>query len=211
MKNIPWLRLINILVLTSLILGGLYFYMKSGTQELAPVPDRLIPVTENAFAGPYELTNHLGARVDQTTYSAKYKLIYFGFTFCPAICPTELQKITYALNALGDKAQIIQPLFITVDPERDTVETMKGYVSLFHSSLIGLTGTPEDIKAALKTFKIYAAKVQTEEMTEYTMDHSSFIYLIAPDGRLLHIFKIEDTAEDMTAKIGQWLAQEQTQ
>ncbi len=166
----------------------------------------LIAVTNDTFGGPFSLTDQNGNTVTDKSFEDQYKLIYFGFTFCPAICPTELSKITVALNSLGDTANKIQPLFITVDPERDTVEKMKNYVNLFHPSLIGLTGSPEDIKGVLKEYKIYAAKVKDPNMTEYTVDHSSFVYLIAPDGRLLHIFRSSDSAGDMANIIGKWLA-----
>ncbi len=165
----------------------------------------LMAVTDDAFGGPFTLTNHLGQNVTDKDYTGKYRLIYFGFTFCPAICPTELSKMTSVMNDLGDRSKEIQPLFMTVDPERDTVEKMKNYVSLFHSSLIGLTGTSDQIKSVLKDYKIYAAKVDDPSLSEYTMDHSSFIYFIAPDDRLLHIFRINDSADVMTAKIMQWM------
>ena len=149
------------------------------------------------FGGPYNLTNHLGETVDETTYQGKYRLIYFGFTYCPAICPTELQKISLVLNKLGDEAEKITPLFITVDPERDDVDVMREYVKLFHPSVIGLTGTPEQIKQAADGYKIYYAKQQDETMSDYTMDHSSFIYFLTPDDYLIYIFKIDDDAETM--------------
>jgi protein SCO1 len=167
----------------------------------------LIAVTDDAFGGPFTLTDHNGKRVSEKDFTGKYRLIYFGFTYCPAICPTELSKITAALNTLGDKGKDIQPLFITIDPERDTPEKMKSYVSLFHPKLIGLSGSPDEIKSVLKGYKIYAAKRQDESMSDYTMDHSSYIYLIAPDDRLLHIFKMEDKADVMADIIARWLAQ----
>ena len=168
----------------------------------------LAPVTNDAFGGPLtSLTKHTGEKVSADDFEGMYKIVYFGFTFCPAICPTELAKMTAALNALGEEAQRIQPLFVTVDPERDTVDAMKNYVALFHPSLVGLTGAPDDIARVLKDYKIYAAKVQDETMTEYTMDHSSFLYFIAPDGRLLHIFRMQDSAEAMTQTMRAWLAE----
>lgn len=170
-----------------------------------PTAPRLMAVTQDAFGGPFSLMDHHGNSVTEKTYAGQYKLMYFGFTFCPAICPTELSKITASLNALGEDAKRIQPIFVTVDPERDTVQKMKSYVELFHPSLVGLTGTQDQISSMLKSYKIFAAKVDDPNLTEYTMDHSSFIYLIAPDGRLLHIFKIGDTADAMTTTIRAWL------
>ena len=140
------------------------------------------------FGGAFSLTNHLGEAVTEKDFENSYRLI----------CPTELQKITLALKKLGQKSENITPLFITVDPERDTVETMKNYVALFHPRLVGLTGTPEQIRDAANAYKIYYAKAQDDTMNDYTMDHSSFIYFIDPDDNLLRIFKTEDTAEEIT-------------
>jgi len=186
-----------------------FLWVKSGTQKIDPVPPTLTPVTDTPFAGPYLLTDHTGKPATDQSWPGKYKLIYFGFTYCPAICPTELQKITYALNAMGSKADIIQPIFITVDPERDTPQKMKDYVAMFHPRLVGLTGTREQVDAALKTFKIYAAKRQDPGASDYTMDHSAFTYFIAPDDRLLTVFKTSDSGDDMIKTMSQWLDQEQ--
>lgn len=161
-------------------------------------------VVEN-FGGPFTLKNQKGETVTQENFENTYRLIYFGFTYCPAICPTELQKISSALKELGGKGQQIQPIFITVDPERDTVETMKNYVTLFHPRLIGLTGTKAQIEEAKKSYKIYSAKVQDETMNDYTVDHSSFIYFIDANNSLLRIFKTDDTAEDIVKTVNQYL------
>ncbi len=169
-------------------------------------PSNNVPnIVAKNFGGEFELTNHLGEKVTDKDFSNQYRLIYFGFTYCPAICPTELQKITMTLNELGEVAEKIKPIFITVDPERDTVETMKGYVSLFHPNLVGLTGTPKQIETAKNAYKIYAAKVKDDTMQEYTMDHSSFIYFMGPDDTLYYIFKIDDTAENMVERIKKYL------
>ncbi len=169
--------------------------------------ENLIAVTDDVFGGPFSLTDQNGKTITEKSFEGQYKLIYFGFTYCPAICPTELSKITTALNTLGSISKKIQPIFMTVDPERDTVEKMKNYVGLFHPALVGLTGPLGEIQKTLKAYKIYAAKVQDPSLNDYTMDHSSFVYLIAPDGRLLHIFKSADTADDMAKTIQAWLTQ----
>ncbi len=176
-----------------------------GQQASQGMSNQMIAVTDNAFGGPFTLVDQDNKTVTEKDFTGKFRLIYFGFTYCPAICPTELSKITNAMKGLGERGNIIQPMFITVDPERDTPEKMKNYISLFNPSLVGLTGTPDQIKQALKGYKIYAAKVQDAGMSDYTMDHSSFIYFMGPDDRLLYIFKTEDTAQQMTDIIGQWL------
>lgn len=154
-------------------------------------------VVADNFGGAFNLTNQSGEAVTEKDFEGQYRLIYFGFTYCPAICPTELQKISAALNMLNEKGDKIQPIFISIDPERDTVDVMREYVKLFHSRLIGLTGTVEQAKAAADAYKIYYAKAKDDTMHEYTMDHSSFIYFIDPEDNLLRIFKTEDTSEDI--------------
>ncbi|MFA5593091.1 MAG: SCO family protein [Micavibrio sp.] len=204
---IPFLIVLaaGLILLAALFTGGASMNRQGG----AGGPEGYMAVTDDAFGGPFTLTNHKGERVTDRDLRGRFRLIYFGFTFCPAICPTELAKITAAINALGEAGEDILPVFITVDPERDDVKAMASYVTLFHPAFVGLTGTPEEIAATTKAYKIYAAKVQDDSMTDYTVDHSSFIYFMAPDDRLLHIFKMDDSAADMTKAMRAWMAYEQ--
>ncbi len=183
-------------------------YMQKSAQKDGP-DGALVAVTDDAFGGPFTLLDQHGKQVTEKDFTGRYRLIYFGFTYCPAICPTELSKMTAAMNKLGDKGKDVLPIFITIDPERDTPEKLKNYITLFHPSLVGLTGTTEQIKTVLKEYKIYAAKRQDPTMNEYTMDHSSFIYFIAPDDRLLHIFKMQDDANAMADVMKKWLERQQ--
>ena len=160
------------------------------------------PIAGLEVGGPFTLTNHMGEKVTQDDYAGQYKLIYFGFTYCPAICPTELQKVSRVTNALEknnpELAGQFQPLFITVDPERDTVEVMKDYVSLFHPDLIGLTGTQPQIDFVTKSYRIFARKVDdpdSDDPQDYTMDHSSYLYLMGPEGNLLGLYRMDDDAD----------------
>lgn len=163
------------------------------------------PIAGLSIGGPFKLTNQTGVEVSEKTYAGDYKLIYFGFTYCPAICPTELQKISRVMNGLEknnpDIAARVQPLFITIDPERDTVPVMQEYVRLFHPRLIGLTGTVPQIDLVKKRYRIFATKVKDEAQNDYTMDHSSFIYLMSPDDALLGMYRTSDTADDIYADI----------
>ena len=162
-------------------------------------------VVAKNFGGPFSLSDHTGKEVTDQDFTGRYRLIYFGFTYCPAICPTELQRISTVLKTLGATGEKIQPIFVTVDPERDTVDIMKNYVSLFHPRLIGLTGTPGQIETVKKAYKIYAVKVQDDTMSDYTVDHSSFIYFLGPDDNLLQIFKVDDSVESISKTIRQFL------
>lgn len=190
------MRIVSIVV-AALLFAGLVAWFQ--IQQENPVASS--PYLAENFGGPFTLTDHTGRAVTDKDFAGTYRLIYFGFTFCPAICPTELAKITEALDTLGPDADKITPLFITVDPERDTAAVMKSYVELFHPRLVGLTGTPAQIKQAAKNYKIYYAKVEDPALTEYTMDHSSFIYFIDPQNNLLRIFRTADEAPAMAQAI----------
>jgi protein SCO1/2 len=158
------------------------------------------PMVAPNIGGAFTLVNQDGKTVTEKDFANKYLLIYFGFASCPAICPTELQKITEAYQALPKPWQErIQPLFITIDPERDTPAILKNYVALFMPQLIGLTGSVEQIEAVKKAYKVYGAKVP--EGNSYTMDHSSFIYFMGLGGKPLAMFKASDTADTITKTI----------
>ena len=168
----------------------------------APVDQAEKSPYSKGIGGPFSLTDHNGIARTERDFDQSYKLIYFGFTYCPAICPTELQKITAVMTMLPPPlANKIQPLFITVDPQRDTQEIMKNYVSLFHEKIIGLTGTPEQIEQAKQAYRVYAKKVQDETLTDYTVDHSSYIYLMSPDNQLLGMYRTKDSAQDLVSAI----------
>lgn len=155
------------------------------------------------IGGPFELQDHNGKIVTEKSYNGKYLLVSFGYTYCPDVCPTGLQKISDALDGVGDKAEKVQPLFITIDPGRDTVPVLKDYVSNFHPSLVGLTGTAEQIRAAAKVYKVRYRKAEIEgsEPDEYLMDHTAYIYFMAPDGTLLQRFFHRSRVPQITAQM----------
>lgn len=164
---------------------GLALYLAIGDRLFGPQPSGG-PVRSQGQAligGPFELIDQTGVTRTDKDFRGKYMLVYFGFTHCPDICPTELQAMTEALAALGDDARKVQPLFVTVDPARDTPELLKTYVANFDKRLIGLTGSPEAVAKAAKIYRVYYAKRLGSGPNDYTMDHSSFVYLMGPDGR----------------------------
>jgi cytochrome oxidase Cu insertion factor (SCO1/SenC/PrrC family) len=138
--------------------------------------------------GPFALIDTDGKPVTDQTYRGKWMLVYFGYTFCPDVCPTELQAVANALDLLGPDAAKIVPLFITIDPARDTRTAMADYVKLFSPRLIGLTGTEAQIAQVARAYRVYYAKVQPKTQEAYLMDHSSFLYLMGPDGAFRAIF-----------------------
>ncbi|MDA7948055.1 MAG: SCO family protein, partial [Hyphomicrobiaceae bacterium] len=134
-----------ILTAAAFLVGGAvalgFFALSSG-----PAPKPQVVSGKALIGGPFTLTDHNGRRVTEKDFSGKHILVFFGYTFCPDICPAELQVMSAALDALGGKAKEVTPVFITVDPKRDTVEQMKSYVENFHPSLVGLTGSAEEIR-----------------------------------------------------------------
>lgn len=142
-----------------------------------------------AVGGPFSLTDQTGQRVTDATYRGKWMLIYFGYTFCPDVCPTELQNIANSLDLLGPDAEKVVPVFITIDPARDTVAALAEYVKLFDPRIVGLTGSDQEIAAVARAYRVYYAKAESKTSTTYLMDHSSFLYLVAPDGSFRSLFR----------------------
>ncbi len=148
------------------------------------------------IGGPFALTDQTGATRTDADFRGKILLVYFGFTYCPDVCPTDLQEIAAAVDRLGPAGDAVQPLFITVDPERDTPAHLKDYVALFHPRLVGLTGSAAAIKDAARAYRAYYAKVPLDKGA-YTVDHSAFIYLMGRDGHYLGFFPPGTSAELM--------------
>jgi cytochrome oxidase Cu insertion factor (SCO1/SenC/PrrC family) len=148
------------------------------------------------IGGPFTMLNQRGETVTDQNYVEKYTLLFFGFTNCKDVCPAELQVVTAALEQMGADADNIIPLFVTVDPERDTPDVMKTYVSAFHPSLQGLTGSPDQVAAMAKAYHIYYAKVpDPQDPKNYEMDHSSILYLMGPNGKFLKHFTYSTDAK----------------
>ena len=146
-------------------------------------PGEVVSTGQADVGGPFQLVNHEGRPVDQTMLEGRWSLVFFGFTYCPDYCPTTLQALDATKRRLGDKAKDLQIVFVSVDPERDTPQALKDYLSTdgFPEGVIGLTGTPAQVKAAADAYKAYFQKVGEGE--DYTMNHSLTVYLMGPDGK----------------------------
>ena len=155
------------------------------------------------IGGPFELVDHKGRRVTDKTYRGKFMLLYFGFTYCPDVCPTELQNIAVALDAIGKRRRKhLAPLFVTIDPERDRRELMATYVDNFHPDLIGLTGTPAQIKKIARVYRVYFKKVKEKDQPDgYTMDHSSIVYLMDDKGKYVRHFPYGTSGDKMAKEL----------
>ncbi|MGE0630609.1 MAG: SCO family protein [Hyphomicrobiaceae bacterium] len=181
--------------LAVLIVGGLVLGTALGLLLVPGALDRLMPSAgsvsfgQATIGGPFNLINQKGQRVTDKDFRGRYMLVYFGFTFCPDVCPTALQVMTGALEKLGPKAARIAPIFISVDPERDTPEQLASYITSFYPSFVALTGTSDEVKAAARAYRVYYNRVKDPQSTAgYTMDHTSIIYLMGPDGRFISHF-----------------------
>ncbi len=146
--------------------------------------------------GPFTLTAHTGERVSDEAFRGQFMLVAFGFTHCPDVCPAELQVMTAALESMGAAAERVQPLFITIDPERDTVARLADYMAHFHSRLIGLTGSADDIANVADAYHVWYKKVQGDE-PDYAMDHTSIMYLMGPDGEFVQHFSFGTSADTL--------------
>ena len=146
-------------------------------------PGEVVSTGQADVGGPFQLVDHDGRPVDQTMLEGKWSLVFFGFTYCPDYCPTTLQALDATKRRLGDKAKDLQIVFISVDPQRDTPQALKDYLSSdgFPEGVIGLTGAPEQVKAAADAYRAFYQKVGEGE--DYTMNHSLTVYLMGPDGR----------------------------
>jgi protein SCO1/2 len=154
----------------------------------------------SAIGGPFRLTDQNGKTVTDADLKGKWSLVYFGYTHCPDACPTALNDISIALEDLGTKRDAVRPVFITVDPERDTPDALKAYVTSFDAPIVALTGTPEQVAQAAKGYRVYYAK-HPEAGGEYSMDHSSVIYVMDPQGRFTASFTHESTPEQIAERL----------
>ena len=154
----------------------------------------------SAIGGPFQLVDQNGKTVTDADLKGKWSLIYFGYTHCPDACPTALNDISIALSELGAKRDAVRPVFITVDPERDTSETLKTYVTAFDAPILALTGAPDQVAKAAKGYRVYYAK-HPEPGGDYSMDHSSVIYVMDPEGRFTASFTQENTPEQMADRL----------
>jgi protein SCO1/2 len=204
-------------VLVASVLGVLYFTGILGPVSARSGPDQAstlyMPVSPPTRGGPFSLVDHRGRDVTDKDFRGRFMLVFFGYTYCPDVCPTELQTMSEAMDLLGDAAEKVQPIFVTVDPERDTPEVLADYVGVFHPRLVGLTGTPEQVAAAAKIYHAGYIKTplpsagngetggQGGSADDYGVAHSANTYLVGPDGRILATYPRMTRSKDLAADI----------
>jgi len=187
-------------LLAALLIAGASYY-------LANQPRGQISIGTALVGGPFSLTDHTGRKVTEKDFLGKYMLVFFGYTYCPDLCPTELQVISAALDSLGAKADDIQPIFISFDPQRDTPEVLKQYISNFHPRFVGLTGTPEEIAIAAKAYRVFYSKLENSSGPDtYLMDHSTITYLMDKQGKFLKHFSYSTDAAGLSQALEKIIA-----
>lgn len=178
------------LIAAVLLLGIGSFVWRTASSDRPPI------------GGPFTLENGGGQMVTAADFRGRYMLVYFGYTLCPDICPTALNAMATALKTLGPKAQALVPVFITLDPERDTPAVMRRFTAAISPNLIGLTGPPDEIAKVAREYRVYYAKhVTGPGPDDYSLDHSSVIYLMGPDGHFIAPIRADRSPEDMAAEI----------
>lgn len=172
--------------------------LRTTTQLPPPTQSR-----EAAIYSGFSLTDHTGKRVTEADYLGRWQLAFFGYTYCPDVCPTTLAYMAEALDAMGAKADSVAPLFITVDPARDTTAVMAEYVKAFHPNFVGLTGSDDEIAAVADAYRVYYERIDQEGgADDYLMAHAGHIYLMTPDGSFQTVFREkEQTSEEMAREI----------
>ena len=156
--------------------------------------------------GPFDLIDQAGRRRTDVDFRGKLVLLYFGYTHCPDVCPTELQALSLALDMLGPAGAAVQPLFITLDPERDTPTHLADYVTAFHPRLVALTGPNADIRKVALAYKVYFARNSLTHGGDYAVDHTGFIYLVGKDGRYLGFLPPGSSPEQIAEAVRAWIA-----
>jgi len=197
--------LIPYLLLILALAGGILWH----ESQLVPGLGRTVTTGVAKVGGPFRLTDQTGKTVTERDFRGRYMLIYFGYSFCPDVCPTTLGVMAEALQKLGSDSSRVVPIFITIDPERDTPKVLADYMKAFGPQFVGLTGSPAAIKEVEKEYSVYAVKRPLDPSKGnaggYGMDHSSVLYLMGPNGKLVSFYdeaiSPDDLAKDLRQKI----------
>ena len=175
----------------------------------AASPTEEPPLKGATIGGPFTLTDQDGRRVTDAQFAGKYRIMYFGFTNCPNVCPVDLAVEAEGLRKFEaqdpERAARVQPIFVTVDPERDTPAQLKAYVANFHPRLIGLTGSPAEISAVKRAFGVYGEKGERTSGGGYNVNHSRIMYLMGPEGAPITMIPYDQGADGVAATLNQWV------
>jgi len=175
------------------------------TAPSAPGASNAFPIS---FGGPFSLINQKGQQVTDKDFRGRFLLVFFGYTICPDICPTNLQTMADALDKLGGAGDKLQPLFISIDPDRDRPQVLADYVSNFHPRLIGLTGSEKQVSAVARAYRIHRGKIKLPDMqpSDYLVTHTPTTFLMGPDGKFLTLFPHASDAGTMAKVLDRYLS-----
>ena len=187
-------------VAAGLSAGAWLALQPSGGDPFAPCRPNSVAVGGATVGGPFELVDYSGTTRTSAEIIDKPTLIYFGYTYCPDICPVDVAVMGQAVDVLAESDVAVNSVFITIDPERDHGETLRDFVQASHPDMIGLTGSPENIDAAKQAFRVYGQKAASDDPEYYLMDHSTYVYLMAPEVGFLEVFRRGVTPEQMAEK-----------
>lgn len=190
------------------LVGGAWFATRGGDaggDRFAQCRSSQIAGGADTIGGPFELLNAKGETVTDKDVITEPSIVYFGYTFCPDVCPMDTARNAEAVDVLAERGQSVTPVFISVDPKRDTPEAVGDFAFNLHEKMIGLTGSPEQVKAASKAYKTYYKAHDTGEDEYYLVDHSTFSYLVLPEDGFVEFFRRDETPEQMADKVGCFL------
>jgi protein SCO1/2 len=205
-RRLPFWPLIAALVLLCILGGAWLLYGRVGEGGAGSQS----PLAGADIGGPFSLVDQDSKPVTEASFDGRYRLIYFGYTFCPDVCPTDVQKMMQGYRKFADedpaRAERVQPIFVTVDPERDTPGAVKQFVEAFDPKLVGLTGTRAQIDAMLRSYRIYARAQRAEGQENYLVDHSVIMYLMGPGGEPISFLAADAGPEDVAAELDRYVS-----
>lgn len=168
------------------------------------------PLAGSDIGGPFQLVDQDGRSTTQDSFAGKYRLMYFGYTYCPDVCPTDMQKMAQGyrmfVKSHPERAEDVEPIFVTVDPARDNPEAVKQFVSAFDPAIVGLTGTQAQIDAVLKEYRVYARKQGAADASDYLVDHSVVMYLMGPKGEPISFLAADASPEDIAQQLDRYVS-----
>ncbi|WP_289150113.1 SCO family protein [uncultured Salipiger sp.] len=194
-----WIAAAAAALVLVLMMGGVLYWTRPGGDVFADCRSSAVAGGAGAIGGPFELVNAKGETVTDAEVFTEPSLVYFGYTFCPDVCPFDVSRNAEAVDLLAERGMSVTPVFISIDPERDTPEVVGDFAHNMHEKMIGLTGSPEQVQAASQAYRTYYKKQDSEDEF-YLVDHSTFTYLVLPEQGFVEFFRRDVTPEDMAEK-----------
>lgn len=183
-------------------LGGMWYVSKGGEVDaLAQCRAGAVAGGAASIGGPFELVDENGMTVTDKDIITEPSILYFGYTFCPDVCPMDVSRNAEAVSVLEDRGIMVKPVFISIDPKRDTPEALRDFTDVMHPRMVGLTGTPAQVKAASQAYRTYYKKQDGDDQDYYLVDHSTYSYLVFPEVGFVDFFKRNESPEQMADRV----------